>query len=228
MMRRKIEEESERHWGAGSLFLLAVTLGLGTMISWNALFGQGPLGPGTLLALGVPEGASTHMDVVAKTDGQNTITLRYDANVEAVQQELKQAGFYAGVVDGVAGSRTRDAVIAWQRSAGLEPTGTIDPDLVDHIRYTRRVAEAAQPTNSITPATADNPPLPHLSDTARIMQAQAALAALGYGPGAPDGAMKNDTRAAILKFEMDRGLAMDGVVTDRLLAELTKPAPTAP
>ncbi|HMT14802.1 MAG TPA: peptidoglycan-binding domain-containing protein [Aestuariivirga sp.] len=231
MMRKTVGEETGRRRGAGAYFLLAVSFSLSAMIVWNALFGQVAKGPGTLRASDVPPGASTRLDVVAKTDGQTTITLRYDPAVEAAQRELKQAGYYTGTVDGVAGSRTREAVIAWQRAAGMATTGEVTDGLVEHMRYTRQVAAASAMTNSISPAEA-----PHdttgtaarRTDTARIMQVQAALADLGYEPGAADGTMSEDTRAAILKFEMDRGLAMEGKVSDALLAELAKPAPAAP
>jgi peptidoglycan hydrolase-like protein with peptidoglycan-binding domain len=46
--------------------------------------------------------------------------------------------------------------------------------------------------------------------------------------GEPDGTLSADTRAAILKFEMDRGLAMDGAVSEALLAELARLAAAAP
>lgn len=231
MKRSTMPDKGHRHRGAGAAFLLTVTVSLSALIAWNALIGQAGQGPGTLLARDVPAGASTHVEVVAKTDGQTTITLRYDPQVEAVQRALKQAGYYTGTVDGVEGARTREAVLAWQRATGAAETGTIDGALLDHIRFTQQVAAAAQATNSITPpepasATPDN--AARLTETARIMKVQADLAALGYEVGEPDGTLSADTRAAILKFEMDRGLAMDGAVSEALLAELARPAAAAP
>ncbi len=51
--------------------------------------------------------------------------------VEDVQVELAWRGYYAGLIDGVAGPRTNDAVRAFLRDAGLPETGMIDRRLLD-------------------------------------------------------------------------------------------------
>lgn len=55
-----------------------------------------------------------------------TVDAAYDPTVEAVQQALTERGFEPGEIDGVMGSRTRNALTEFQRSAGLSPTGEID------------------------------------------------------------------------------------------------------
>lgn len=45
------------------------------------------------------------------------------SEVTRIQQELKNLRFYNGDIDGIYGSRTRDAVTAFQRSVGLTPDG---------------------------------------------------------------------------------------------------------
>lgn len=55
-------------------------------------------------------------------------TIRY------VQQALNGLGFSAGSVDGVMGNRTRDAIVHFQKSAGLAASGEITPDLVGRLR----------------------------------------------------------------------------------------------
>lgn len=50
--------------------------------------------------------------------------------VQQAQTLLAQAGFDAGPVDGMAGGRTRDAVLAFQRSQGLPETGNVTAELV--------------------------------------------------------------------------------------------------
>jgi peptidoglycan hydrolase-like protein with peptidoglycan-binding domain len=47
--------------------------------------------------------------------------------VRGVQQRLRQSGFYRGRIDGVWGSGTTVAMERFQRSRGLEPTGTLNP-----------------------------------------------------------------------------------------------------
>lgn len=44
-----------------------------------------------------------------------------------VQQRLKELGFYYGAVDGIFGSGTRSAVVAFQKSKGLTPDGIVGP-----------------------------------------------------------------------------------------------------
>lgn len=54
----------------------------------------------------------------------------------------------------------------------------------------------------------------------RIKRVQIALSSLGYKAGKVTGSLNDDTKAAILQFEMDNGLAMDGVVDANLLQAL--------
>jgi len=56
-----------------------------------------------------------------------------------------------------------------------------------------------------------------------VREVQAALAARGYQPGAPDGSAGPVTRAAILAFEHDHGLAAAAEVSEALLAALRAP-----
>lgn len=53
--------------------------------------------------------------------------------VQAVQTALGRLGFGAGTPDGVIGPRTADAISDYQAMEGLEVTGTITPELVDHL-----------------------------------------------------------------------------------------------
>ncbi|MFG1229872.1 peptidoglycan-binding domain-containing protein [Xanthobacter autotrophicus DSM 597] len=54
----------------------------------------------------------------------------------------------------------------------------------------------------------------------RILSVQKALAKLGYGPLKVDGRPGGETRAAIVRFQRDRGIAADGEITDKLVREL--------
>ena len=46
--------------------------------------------------------------------------------IREIQQELKSRGLYEGKIDGDMGPRTKEAIIAFQRKQGLQPTGQID------------------------------------------------------------------------------------------------------
>lgn len=57
---------------------------------------------------------------VPASNGWSTLAMR------SVQERLTRLGYQPGPVDGVWGSRTRDALVAFQRSAGLTGTGKLD------------------------------------------------------------------------------------------------------
>jgi len=46
-------------------------------------------------------------------------------SVKSVQKALKNAGFYAGPIDGQAGPKTKDAIQAFQRARGLKADGVV-------------------------------------------------------------------------------------------------------
>ena len=47
--------------------------------------------------------------------------------VRAVQQKLRELGFYSGSVDGIFGAQTRRAVVAFQKSVGITADGIAGP-----------------------------------------------------------------------------------------------------
>ena len=59
---------------------------------------------------------------------------RADPVVFGLQAELADRGYYAGAIDGIVGSRTREAIRAWEGDRGLPPTGVADETLLARIR----------------------------------------------------------------------------------------------
>ncbi len=55
------------------------------------------------------------------------------ATLQQVQRALKDQGYYRGKVDGVTGPRTRAAIRAFQKKAGLEATGRLDAATLDRM-----------------------------------------------------------------------------------------------
>ena len=159
-----------------------------------------------------PAGAA-RLEVAAS--GGTTIQLKYDPVVEEVQRQLLASGYYKGAVDGVTGKRTRQAIQAYQQANSLSVTGEPPPDLADHIRYTREVAEASLFTGTVEPD-------PDAEARAQIRRVQTGLAELAYSPGVIDGEMNDQTKSAIAKFQHARGLAETGKITPDLMAELSK------
>jgi peptidoglycan hydrolase-like protein with peptidoglycan-binding domain len=192
--------------------MLAAT-GLSLAILYNALLGQSA-GQGFTSKLAGGESGTTRLDVSAKGAG-NTIQLKYDPVAENVQRELQAVGFYKGDIDGVVGRRTRDAILAYQKANGLEVTGQPSPDLVEHIRYTRQIAEASLFTGSVEPA-------PDAEQRARVRRVQTALAELAYYQGEISGELERPTVIAIRQFEREHGLPETGTISGDLMDELAK------
>ena len=78
----------------------------------------------------------------------------------------------------------------------------------------------AHPAAAPLPAHKD--PIAELIDPSKphMLAIQHALAEFGYGQIKPTGVLDRDTRATIEKFERERGLPVDGQVTDRFTHEL--------
>lgn len=76
----------------------------------NGLAADGKVGPATRRALGISAAATS---------------VKADQTVRAAQQKLKQWGYYDGVVDGIYGSKTGDAIKRFQRKNGLTADGII-------------------------------------------------------------------------------------------------------
>ncbi len=210
----------------------ATVLG-GLAIIFNAFFNQHDIAVQSL----ADNDASSRVTVQAGQKSSRTITLKYDALVEDVQRELLATGHFNGLVDGVTGPRTYAAIETYQRENKLEVTGQITKSLLEHIQYTRKLNQAAEFTGSIA---ADPEPvktkvfplatLPKLQkkvaakpaspgDSA-VAKVQERLALLGYDPGSRSGQMDEGTRSAILIFEMDHGLPMQGKISKSLLVTL--------
>ena len=56
--------------------------------------------------------------------------VRNDNVVARVQRRLASAGYYSGVIDGVSGPRTRNAIARWEARHGMVADGRIDRDLL--------------------------------------------------------------------------------------------------
>jgi hypothetical protein len=61
----------------------------------------------------------------------------------ATQDALTWLGFYNGVSDGDFGARTRDAIVAWQRSVKATPDGALGPTLLQALVASGQKARAA-------------------------------------------------------------------------------------
>ncbi len=228
--------------GAAALSVFA--LGLGGMIIWNAFYGTHDQSRGAISK--IPAGATTRVEVAAPSRNITSVTISYDPQVEDIQRELLATGHYRGLVDGVTGKQTVLAIRRYQQDNDLPVTGSVTRQLIDQIRYRRTVAAASEFTGSVSPPvvgvaepqdvpmpkplakltpksvakTLEKPAAPKLKGIAQVRDVQQRLKKLGYDITFVSGEPDEETRAAILKFQMDFGLAMDGVISKELFAAL--------
>jgi len=128
--------------------------------------------------------------------------------VAGLQIALTQRGFYHGRVDGVVGPMTRQAVIRFQRRAGIAVDGVAGPQ-------TRRALGRL-----------GRPPLGKrlIVDGALgwdVSVVQFMLRRQGYDPGPLDGELGGRTAAALRAFQRSRGLTADAVVGPATISALT-------
>ncbi|HUE46442.1 MAG TPA: peptidoglycan-binding domain-containing protein [Aestuariivirgaceae bacterium] len=128
-----------------------------------------------------------------------------DVLAAEVGRELEAIGLYRTQAD-TNGALLRQAIEAYQRAHDMEVTGEPTARLLDHIRFTAEIGDAA--TVGV--------------DDVDILTVQEGLARLGYSPGPLDGVLGAQTRDAIRRFEQDRNLTETGAITEELVREVTR------
>ena len=154
----------------------------------NELPSTGNIDAGLLASLGIETGE----DGIAGAG--STATIR------EAQQQLRAYG-YTSSVSGILDPATREAIRAYQRDAGLDVTGEVNPELLAHLRQSDiRYGDTA--------------------DVELVHEVEQQLHQHGYSVGAVDGIIDANTRAAVRAYQADAGIAMTGAVDDPLLAHL--------
>jgi len=125
----------------------------------------------------------------------------FQPQVKAIQQKLKDLGWYYGSVDGIIGPGTMRAANNYRRAAGLPQSDTLDSELLNTL-------EIVKP--NLRPA-----PAPVPSQTVRDVQVR--LQALGYYDGPIDGLAGPKTAAAARAYRQAKGIGDSGTVDQDLL-----------
>ena len=103
-----------------------------------------------------------------------------------------------------------DGVVGKESWGKLGVTGT-----------TVTVAAATSVTSTVSTAVTSNMPLLRKGNTGDAVKTlQTKLNALGYNCGAVDGVFGNNTYNAVVKFQKDKGLSVDGVVGNQTWGKL--------
>ena len=149
-----------------------------------------------------------------------------DELVRAVQDALKQIGYYSGPLDGIAGPQTQSAIEAFEAQSGREPTGEPTLELLAMIQAARRPdlspvptqMASSEPESEASETSAGVPQMPQPDPL--VASIQDALARSAYGPLVADGVAGPDTHEAIKRFQRDHNLPVTGEVSDALIIEL--------
>ena len=122
-----------------------------------------------------------------------------DFNVAAVQARLKTLGYYRSTVDGMWGKGTLTAVMRYQSDGGLAVDGVVGGGTARKLGITLYNVEKSG--GIVKGKTAEN-----------IRKLQTALKSIGYYTSTVDGAWGRRTMCAVMSYQSDHGLTVDGVV----------------
>jgi peptidoglycan hydrolase-like protein with peptidoglycan-binding domain len=114
----------------------------------------------------------------------------------ALQQDLADAGYFEGEVDGVYGPETVEAVQGLQKANGLPETGTVDKATEAALRAELEAAGGAAAEEEI-------------ASTAALQQT---LALAGYWDGPIDGQWTDELTDALKELQTDLGVEPTGEV----------------
>src|SRR5688572_1190594 len=141
-------------------------------------------------------------------------TLYVDSEtVRQVQKILNDRGFRTGGVDGRMGPQTQAALVNFQRSEKLQPTGKLDKQTLSALGVQKTDAAAGGSGQKYGPAT--------------IRKAQETLNARGFKAGAPSGILGETTRSALRAFQKSENIVVTGSLNPRTLARLGIDEPRA-
>lgn len=137
------------------------------------------------------------------------------SDVTALQQRLKELGYFQGNVTGYFGPLTQDAVTRFQQAMGLLPDGIVGSSTQNSLNNWR-VQSRSLPVN----ARNSSERLWRLGDRGeQITLIQESLAVAGFAAGT-NGIFDSETQEAVRQFQQARGLAVDGIVGPQTIAAL--------
>ena len=145
--------------------------------------------------------------------------------MKQLQENLIQLGYMSGQPDGTYGTKTVEAVKAFQKANNLTADGTAGPATLKLLYGGSAKAAPATPTPAATAKTAAvsaDGTLKEGSTGAEVRSLQSRLIELGYLTGKADGVFGRKTTAAVKAFQKANKLTADGVAGAKTLSQLEK------
>lgn len=135
------------------------------------------------------------------------------SDVRRLQQRLIDLGWLGGKADGNFGAATREAVMAFQKKAGIWDDGIAGPDT-----QARIYASNAPKSNNVAAHSGESLKEGMNGSSVRALQKQ--LKKLGYYTGSVDGDYGSGTVQAVTAFQRNNGLTADGIAGNATLNKL--------
>ena len=122
--------------------------------------------------------------------------------ISSIQRQLKNKGYNPGSIDGIAGENTYNAIIKFQKDNGLNDDGMVGPK-TKNLLYDSGYDESKEPLLQ-----------KGSKEKSAIIILQNLLIKKGYniGPSGADGFFGENTYKAVILFQKDYKLYIDGIV----------------
>ena len=146
-----------------------------------------------------------------------------NASVKAVQERLKELGYYKSTCDGNFGNVTVNAVKAFQKKNGLTQDGKVTEATLKKMNSASAIAangKAVNATEDKKEETKDDGTLKKGAKGSEVKKLQQRLKELGYYKSTCDSEYGNVTVSAVKAFQKKNGLTADGVAGASTLKKL--------
>ncbi len=146
--------------------------------------------------------------------------------VKALQQDLRQLGFFNRPITSYFGSETQQAVIRFQQSHGISAIGVVGPRTTEAISVSlnqiqRPVSDyPIQPPEGIGGDNLPNALNPGAAG-AEVTELQQSLRRLGYFNSNPTGYFGPSTKDAVVRFQQANGIIPNGIADSQTLAAIS-------